>query len=130
MNTVQAITALTAQGALLSGNVRRPSPTYVCSNLYREMSFSIGRPDTLGADIYHNRRFPLVRLSTEADVADSANSEMLEPPYCAIIGRMVNLVSRGPDTKWLICLSAVVCQCQSNCARAQVSAFTPIFPPR
>lgn len=38
-------------------------------------------------------------------------------------------VNQAPGTKWLICLSAVVCQCQSNYARAQVSTFTPKFPP-
>ncbi|AEO63828.1 uncharacterized protein THITE_2010769, partial [Thermothielavioides terrestris NRRL 8126] len=40
---------------------------------FREISFAMGRPDTLGADPYHNRRFPL-----------------LDPTYCAIIKPMVD----------------------------------------
>lgn len=56
------------------------------SNLSREISFSIGRPDTLGADIHHNRKYPAICAGAE-DVAP----EMLEPPHCAIIGFMVDL---------------------------------------
>ncbi|KAJ4348200.1 uncharacterized protein N0V89_009572 [Didymosphaeria variabile] len=57
-------------------------------SLETEISFSIGRPDTLGADIYHNRKIPVVGMET---VADHVNPEMLEPPHCAIIGCMVDL---------------------------------------
>ncbi|PVH92608.1 hypothetical protein DM02DRAFT_543275 [Periconia macrospinosa] len=58
------------------------------SRTWWEISFSIGRPDTLGADIYHNRRIPLVRVD---GVTDEAGAELLEPPHCAIIGCMVDL---------------------------------------
>ena len=54
----------------------------------REISFSIGRPDTLGADIYHNRSFPLQTPNPEAARLDP---ERFEPPYCAIIECMVHL---------------------------------------
>lgn len=58
-------------------------------SLEMEISFSIGRPDTLGADLYHNRRLPLVGMDMTATPANPVDSEMLEPPHCAIIGRMV-----------------------------------------
>ncbi|OAG12437.1 uncharacterized protein CC84DRAFT_123194 [Paraphaeosphaeria sporulosa] len=57
-------------------------------SLEMEISFSLGRPDTLGADIYHNRRLPLVRTDTETERTDS---EMSEPPHCAIINYAVDL---------------------------------------
>lgn len=47
----------------------------------------MGRPDTLGADLYHNRRFPRIgngQNETETD------SEMTEHPCCAIIEHMVH----------------------------------------
>lgn len=47
----------------------------------------MGRPDTLGADLYHNRRFPLVR---DADgVSTITELDTNEPAYCAIIKPMV-----------------------------------------
>jgi hypothetical protein len=54
---------------------------------HREVSFSIGRPDTLGADIYHNRTLPLVRGNLNPSQPD--DSPLLEPPHCAIISCMV-----------------------------------------
>ncbi|KAJ4304480.1 hypothetical protein N0V90_000006 [Kalmusia sp. IMI 367209] len=57
------------------------------SRTWWEISFSIGRPDTLGADIYHNRRLPLIKNDTVTE----HDSEMLEPPHCAIIGCAVDL---------------------------------------
>jgi hypothetical protein len=56
--------------------------------LRSEMSFAMGRPDTLGADLYHNRRFPSIR-SEEAE--SSATSDDTDPPHCAIIKSMVDL---------------------------------------
>ncbi|EUC40259.1 hypothetical protein COCMIDRAFT_41389 [Bipolaris oryzae ATCC 44560] len=53
-----------------------------------EISFSVGRPDTLGADIHHNRKYPVIGTST---TVDTIVSEMIEPPHCAIIGYMVDL---------------------------------------
>lgn len=55
---------------------------------HREISFSLGRPDTLGADIYHNRSLPLVGLDTETG---HRNPEMTEQPHCAIINYAVDL---------------------------------------
>jgi hypothetical protein len=54
------------------------------------MSFSMGRPDTLGADMYHNRHFPVTERNEGAD-AGSAHDDMLEPPHCTIIKSMVDL---------------------------------------
>ncbi|KAI9172762.1 transcriptional regulatory protein [Paramyrothecium foliicola] len=53
-----------------------------------EMSFSMGRPDTLGADSYHNRRFPVIRDDKQSPAGPSG---LLEHPYCAIIKSMVDL---------------------------------------
>uniref|UniRef100_A0A8H7TWF8 Xylanolytic transcriptional activator regulatory domain-containing protein n=1 Tax=Bionectria ochroleuca TaxID=29856 RepID=A0A8H7TWF8_BIOOC len=56
-------------------------------SLETEMSFAMGRPDTLGADLYHNRRFPRIgngQNETETD------SEITEHPYCAIIEHIVH----------------------------------------
>jgi hypothetical protein len=49
----------------------------------------MGRPDTLGADMYHNRRFPVTENSEAVD--DSRNCEMMEHPSCSIIKCMVDL---------------------------------------
>lgn len=53
-----------------------------------ETAFSIGRPDTLGADLYHNRRYPMVLGDP---LAAGTPPELLEPPHCAIIKYMVDL---------------------------------------
>ncbi|OBR04053.1 C6 transcription factor [Colletotrichum higginsianum IMI 349063] len=66
-------------------NFTRASDTLTC---HREMSFSMGRPDTLGADLYHNRLFPVIG---EAETESSAGgSELVDPPSCAIIKCMVD----------------------------------------
>lgn len=46
----------------------------------------MGRPDTLGLDIYHNRQFPQIQdeLSSPSNIP-----EMIEPRECAIIKSMV-----------------------------------------
>jgi hypothetical protein len=49
------------------------------------MSFSIGRPDSLGADLYHNRRYPITAQDTSA-----TGLHLLEPPHCAFIKYMVH----------------------------------------
>jgi hypothetical protein len=54
-----------------------------------EISFAMGRPDTLGADMYHNRRFPVTENSEV--VNDSRNCEIMEHPSCSIIKCMVDL---------------------------------------
>ena len=47
----------------------------------------MGRPDTLGADLYHNRRFPQI----QDDVSSFEQSpDMVEPLHCAIIKCMVD----------------------------------------
>lgn len=56
-------------------------------SLETEMSFAMGRPDTLGADHYHNRRFPQIRFDN-AQSEDEPN--MCEGPHCAIIESMVD----------------------------------------
>ncbi len=51
----------------------------------------MGRPDTLGADPYHNRQFPVT--STEQPTPHPADIDApgpLDPPYCAIIKPMVD----------------------------------------
>lgn len=47
----------------------------------------MGRPDTLGADLYHNRRFPLI-VGTPG--TETSNPDLLDLPYCAIIKCMVD----------------------------------------
>lgn len=61
----------------------------------REISFAMGRPDTLGADPYHNRRFPLVRGEDDSHHAHHQHTsaeppDLLDPPFCAIIEAMVH----------------------------------------
>ena len=51
----------------------------------------MGRPDTLGADLYHNRHFPLLESDLSKDEATPPDLESLEPPHCAIIKIMVDL---------------------------------------
>jgi len=46
-------------------------------SLEMEMSFAMGRPDTLGSDLYHNRRFPLTRASP-ASTPMSHKTELFE----------------------------------------------------
>ena len=48
----------------------------------------MGRPDTLGADLYHNRRFPVTEVSQSAEARDI---ELLDHAHCAIIKCMVDL---------------------------------------
>ncbi|KAJ3456060.1 hypothetical protein MRS44_016083 [Fusarium solani] len=56
-------------------------------SLETEMSFAMGRPDTLGADLYHNRRFPLIKTT---QTEEGMSSELSEHPCCAIIEQMVH----------------------------------------
>ncbi|KAH7214312.1 hypothetical protein BKA60DRAFT_597837 [Fusarium oxysporum] len=56
-------------------------------SLETEMSFAMGRPDTLGADLYHNRRFPRI---SNGQSETGMDSEMAEHPCCAIIEHMVH----------------------------------------
>lgn len=82
---------LTNQGPLFSRSVSAISEStivyVVLSNTSSEISFSIGRPDTLGADAYHNRQLPIVRGCSSVQLPQQ--NVMLEPPHCAIIGCMV-----------------------------------------
>jgi hypothetical protein len=48
----------------------------------------MGRPDTLGADLYHNRRFPVTETP---QAGDSRSLELLDHAHCAIIKCMVDL---------------------------------------
>ena len=48
----------------------------------------MGRPDTLGADLYHNRRFPVTEVSQSVEGRDI---ELLDHAHCAIIKCMVDL---------------------------------------
>ena len=48
------------------------------------MSFAMGRPDTLGADAYHNRSLPVIQSLS------SPPSDIAEPAVCAIIMFMVD----------------------------------------
>ncbi|KAH6638674.1 fungal-specific transcription factor domain-containing protein [Truncatella angustata] len=56
-------------------------------SLETEMSFAMGRPDTLGSDLYHNRSFPLIGNENSG----SSSHDRFEPPQCAIIKSMVDL---------------------------------------
>lgn len=51
------------------------------------MSFAMGRPDTLGADLYHNHHFPRIKTTNSGD---GTSSELYENPCCAIIEHMVH----------------------------------------
>lgn len=55
----------------------------------REMSFAMGRPDTLGSDLYHNRRLP-VTYETQDSSTLPQQQALMEPPHCAIIKYMVD----------------------------------------
>jgi len=48
----------------------------------------MGRPDTLGADLYHNRRFP---MTEGAGASVGMDTELRDSPHCAIIKCMVDL---------------------------------------
>ncbi|CAH0033315.1 unnamed protein product [Clonostachys rhizophaga] len=56
-------------------------------SLETEMSFAMGRPDSLGADVYHNRRYPAIR---DDPAYSGSPPELLEPPHCAMIKAMVD----------------------------------------
>lgn len=90
---------MSVRTALAIGINRKPSPRTNISpaqlraesrawwglySLETEMSFAMGRPDTLGADLYHNQRYPLI---SNIDVGEL---DYLEPPHCAIIKCMVD----------------------------------------
>lgn len=47
----------------------------------------MGRPDTLGADLHHNRQFPLIKDTANVTGNDSG---LMDPPHCAIIKSMVD----------------------------------------
>lgn len=48
----------------------------------------MGRPDTLGADLFHNRRLPVTQTPQSGDPRDL---ELLDHAHCAIIKCMVDL---------------------------------------
>jgi len=48
----------------------------------------MGRPDTLGADLYHNRRFPVTEVPQSME---GRHIELLDHAHCAIIKCMVDL---------------------------------------
>jgi len=51
----------------------------------------MGRPDTLGADLYHNRPLPMTTSSADGVSGGASQSiELLEPPQCAILELMVD----------------------------------------
>ncbi|KAJ5802099.1 uncharacterized protein N7503_004549 [Penicillium pulvis] len=56
--------------------------------LETEIAFSLGRPDTLGPDQYHNRHYPII---VGDHLSAKAPSGLLEQPDCAIIKYMVDL---------------------------------------
>lgn len=57
--------------------------------LLRELSFGMGRPDTLGADLYHNRPFPVTVYSRKAVSTTNSSHELFEPAQVAILEFMV-----------------------------------------
>ncbi|KAI8676283.1 C6 transcription factor [Fusarium sp. Ph1] len=67
---------------------RAESRTWWCLySLEIEMAFAMGRPDSLGADVYHNRSLPAIRGDSSCS---NTPSELMEPPHCAIIKAMVD----------------------------------------
>ena len=48
----------------------------------------MGRPDTLGIDLYHNRHYP--QIHDEFPASPNLNSKQFELPQCAIIKCMVD----------------------------------------
>lgn len=58
--------------------------------IYRELSFGMGRPDTLGADFYHNRQFPVTTYNFHRIASADKDVELLESPHCAILELMVD----------------------------------------
>ncbi|KAM6529314.1 hypothetical protein FALCPG4_007453 [Fusarium falciforme] len=67
---------------------RSESRTWWCLySLEIEMAFAMGRPDSLGADVYHNRSYPAIK----GDLSYAHRpSELMEPHHCAIIKAMVD----------------------------------------
>lgn len=53
------------------------------------MAFAMGRPDTLGSDLYHNRNYPRFQPIDPAS-SPSASPEHLDPPNCIVIQAMVD----------------------------------------
>jgi len=47
----------------------------------------MGRPDSLGVDLAHNRQFPLI----DGEASEGVNPDMIQRPYCGIIRSMVDL---------------------------------------
>ncbi len=58
--------------------------------IHRELSFGMGRPDTLGAYLYHNRPFPVTKDSWKAVSTIENGPELLEPAQVAILEFMVD----------------------------------------
>lgn len=50
----------------------------------------MGRPDTLGADPYHNRSFPLIKGEGAEQSPNPQWTASLDPSYCVIIKEMVD----------------------------------------
>ncbi len=50
----------------------------------------MGRPDTLGADPYHNRRFPVIKGEGVSDPPDDDSPDAFDAPYCVMIKPMVD----------------------------------------
>ncbi|KAB5518851.1 fungal-specific transcription factor domain-containing protein [Coniochaeta sp. 2T2.1] len=59
-------------------------------SLETELSFGMGRPDTLGADLFHNRPFPVTIHSRDALAVTEPDYDFLEPAHCAILEFMVD----------------------------------------
>ncbi|KAB5543092.1 fungal-specific transcription factor domain-containing protein [Coniochaeta sp. 2T2.1] len=59
-------------------------------SLETELSFGMGRPDTLGADLFHNRPFPLTIHRRDAVAVTEQGYDLLEPAHCAILEFMVD----------------------------------------
>lgn len=59
-------------------------------SLETELSFGMGRPDTLGADLYHNRPFPVTTYSYKGTTATGTGHELLESAQVAILEFMVD----------------------------------------
>ncbi|EEY15972.1 conserved hypothetical protein [Verticillium alfalfae VaMs.102] len=86
---------LSVRTALAMGINRGPGPNARTdtarlkaeSRTWCELSFAMGRPDTLGADLYHTRPYPFIQGSPNAD---ASQPELLEPLHCAIIKSMVD----------------------------------------
>ncbi|OLN96829.1 putative transcriptional regulatory protein YJL206C-like protein 1 [Colletotrichum chlorophyti] len=78
---------LAVRTALAMGINREPGPGVKKAPAQLRAESRTWWPDTLGADLYHNRQFPVIG---ESDNEYLGSSDLVDPPSCAIIKCMVD----------------------------------------